>query len=50
MEDLSAIEEGNEGLVSRRALDAVLANLTASAKIYPAVSCVDSFYVCVFCS
>ncbi|KAG0612743.1 hypothetical protein M758_6G048600 [Ceratodon purpureus] len=36
MEDLSSTEEGIEGLVSRRALDAVLANLTASAKNYPA--------------
>ena len=47
MEDLSATEEGIEGLISRRALDAVLANLTASAKNYPAVSCVTLCMLCV---
>lgn len=36
MKDLSTTEAWIEGLVSRRALDGVLANLTASAMNYPA--------------
>lgn len=49
MEDLSATEEGIEGLVSRRALDAVLVNLTASARNYPAVSRVVCLCFSVLC-